>query len=128
GHRHPVGGILRQELVEDGGAGAWQPDDEDRLSDILPLDLGMASQGVDDPQAVLEQAHAIGARDQAAEQRERGLVLEGVEQSPEGLAEGTVAEVVETRAARRAGKERRLVEAKDGKADGTERRPRAMPQ
>src|SRR5881296_2460901 len=59
---------------------------------------------------------------------ERGLVLEGVEQAPEALAEGTVAEVVETRAARRAGKEPRLVEAKDGKTDGTERPPRAIQQ
>ena len=88
----------------------------------------MAPARIDDPEAVLEQAHTIGARDQAAEQRERGLVLEGVEQAPEGLAKGAVAEVVEARAPRRPGEERGVVEANERKGGGTERLPRAIQQ
>ena len=86
-HRHPVGGILRQQLVQDRRPGARQTDDEER-----PLDRARRrSRDARFRAATMRRRFSSSrarsrARDDAPEQRERGLALEAVEQDAERLA------------------------------------------
>ena len=125
GRRHAIGGIAREQLVQDRRAGARQAEDEERRADGATLDLRVAAQHVLHAQAVLEQAQQIRARDDAAERRQRRLALEGVDEARERGAERRIAEILQPRAVLRRGEQPLGVEARHAQADRQRaRRPR----
>ena len=85
-------------------------------------DLGMPRARVDHVQAVLQQAHDIGARDDAPEHASaRASRLADVEQDAQRRAEPVVAEVVEPGRAQCARQQRLLVEPQQRHADRAQR-------
>ncbi len=128
GHRHAVGRILREELVQDRRARARQTDDDDRALDTSGGDLGMPGARRHHAQPVGEEAHEVGARDHATEQRQGGLALEPVEQQAERRPKRVVSEVVETRGARGARHQTFRVEVEERNAGRAHHPPDAVQQ
>ena len=121
GHRHAVRRVLRQQLVQDRRPGPRQADDEERAFDPAGRDLGMRRVHGGHAQAILEQTDDIGTGDHAAERGEAGLGLEGVQQTPQRLAERRLAEVGEAGRPPRPGQQRLLVEPDDRQTRRAER-------
>ena len=80
----------------------------------------MMVQHVGHAQPVLQQAHDVGARDDAAEHAELGFALEGVEQHPQRLAEERIAEIREPGQAASAVEQRRRAEIDQGHPDAAQ--------
>ena len=74
-----------QEMVQHGGPGPWQTNDDQRFLDWCVRDAGTALQILLHTQPVAEQPEALLAEGQAAEQVQVGCALIGLEQAPECL-------------------------------------------
>ena len=79
-HWDTVVRILREQFVKEGRAGAAETGDDDGRLDLLVADLGVSLHVVFDPQTVREKSLNVGARDEAADECELGLLLERAQQ------------------------------------------------
>ena len=93
----PVVGIAGQQLVQQRGAGAAEPGDDDRRLDRLAQDRRLLLPEVDHAQPVLQDQLELAAGTQPAGQVEARFAVEGGAKPGEGLLPPGVAEVVETR-------------------------------
>jgi hypothetical protein len=93
-------------MVQHGGPGPWQTDDDQRFPYGSLLNVGTALQLVLDPQPVAEQSEALLADGKAAEQMQFGRALIGVQQAPECLPKRFIPPIRQAGASLRRGHER----------------------
>ena len=93
--RHAVRGILREEVVQDRGAGARLADDDDRRHDVGVGDLGVLLAPVDEPEAGREVLDDLARRDLLAELVQVGFGAQRVDVALEARPPRRLAEVVE---------------------------------
>ncbi len=109
--------------MEQGGAGALEPEHEDGLADGQLADLRVPLAEILEPQAIHQRAHQALAQQQPAERVELGLLLQRREQLAQRLAKRLVGEVVKPALAPGRGDQRRLVERRSRHSDPLERAP-----
>ena len=88
--RHPMRGVLRQQLVQDRRPRARQTDDEERPLDALVRDRGRGPVRLLDAQPRLERVHDVGAAQDATDQGELRFRVEASAEDLEPLAPDVV--------------------------------------
>jgi hypothetical protein len=104
--RNPIGRILRQQVMQKGGAGARQTGDEEGPRDRLIEDFRGPDLLLAQPQQVREKPDEVPARSEMPEKAQLRLLGAGAQQHLQAFPERRVAEIDESRAAPRPGDQR----------------------
>ena len=90
-------GVQREQVVQQGGPGPGQAEDEDRPLDHLFQDLGMPEEPVVQLQPVHEKLGEPAANGSPTQGAQPGLLLVGAHEEFEPLVKGRISEIVESR-------------------------------
>lgn len=96
-HRGPVGGVMGEQVEQDGRAGPRKPDDEQRLLDRYARDLGMLCSMPVDREATLERRRHRLAASHTPDPVEICLTLHRIQQNRKSSQEALVAEPIRSR-------------------------------